>query len=257
MYADNTLINKMKQNFGQMTTYYRRWLISAGGVCLSVSALFSTSAFADDWMNWNSTHAIKALGHPVVHGKDNNGKPVRYPPVGTSNLLGVLPSVVEKSFPQTGKPNQLKDVIFWVKAKHNIFIVPHVVTGKYTCKMSTQRKDGSGGQATLTLSTDAVVENQDYASFKGDTKVMESYLTDLVYSVRCNGTGFSWERQPNEKVRFEKTWENPVPSIEMQDKQIWIHNVAFWSPPDNVSKQPNGEFFNDPAILATQEKVKP
>ncbi|ETS31565.1 MULTISPECIES: hypothetical protein [Photorhabdus] len=243
MNAGNTFINRMKQDIGRITAHYRQWPVWM--MCVSVGALFSTSVFAAATPNWNPSWAIKALGNPVINGKDNNGKPIRYPEVGTSTLLNVFPTVIDHNFPKPiGKEMMLKDGMFWVRAQYRLFKVPHVVTGKYTCKMVAKRKDRSPGKATVTLYTDAIVVNPDIYWFKGDKNVMESNVNDLTYTVNCLGTGFSWERKPEEKFELESKWENGVPSIEMQDTCNWIHNVAFWTPPDN---NPNNR-FKDPAI---------
>ncbi|ETS31562.1 hypothetical protein PTE_02250 [Photorhabdus khanii NC19] len=134
---------------------------------------------------------------------------------------------------------------FWINAQNSIFKVPHVVTGKYICQMIAKRKDGRPGKATAILKMDANVVNYIFYRFKGDKNVMESSVNDLIYSANCRGTGFSWERKPEEKFEWESKWENAVPSIKMQDTNDWIYDVAFWTPPYN---NPNGQ-FKDPAIL--------
>ncbi|NHB93688.1 hypothetical protein [Photorhabdus cinerea] len=140
----------------------------------------------------------------------------------------------------------LKEGKFWVRAQNRIFKVPHVVTGKYTCRMIAKRQDGTPGQAIATLYTDAVVENHTIYWFKGDKNVMESNVNDLMFTVICQGTGFSWERKPEEKFELESKWENGVPSIKMQDTCNWIHDVVFWVPP--YDDNPN-DTFKDPAIM--------
>ncbi|MBS9440288.1 hypothetical protein EAE89_00605 [Photorhabdus heterorhabditis] len=249
MNASNTFISGVKQNIGRITAHCRRWPIWVGGVSLSVSALFSTSvlAYTAEVMNWAPQRAIAALGLPVLDGENNNGKPVRYPPKGTRNLIGVFPPKSNIKFPLTSYPTVLKDLMLWVRAQNRLFVVPHVVTGQYTCEMAAYRKDRTPGIAKATLFTDAIVVNRDLHRFTGDSNVMESKLVDLYYSVTCKGTGFSWQRKPEEKVKFESDWKNGVPSIEMRDckdPRHYIYNVVFWSPPDGLN--PN---FKDPAIV--------
>ncbi len=171
-------------------------------------------------------------------------KPIRYPEMRTSNLVNVFLPVRNHNFLKPiGKEMMLKDGI---KAQNRIFKVPHVVRSKYTCKMVAKRKDGSPGKATVTLYTDAIV-----VSIKTSTgsNVMESNVNDLTYTVTGQGTGFSWERKPEEKFEFKSEFEyveeNAVPSIKMQDTCGWIYNVAFWTSPYN---NPNGE-FKDPATM--------
>ncbi|NHB93686.1 hypothetical protein C5469_16680 [Photorhabdus cinerea] len=264
MNAGNTSISGVKQDIGRITAHCRRWPIWVVGVSLSVSALFSTPvlAYKAEIIDWVPQLAIVALGQPVLDGENNNGKPVRYPPKGTKNLIGVFPSRFNVEFPETEYPTVLKDLMLWVRAQNRLFVVPHVVTGKYTCEMTAYRKDKAAGKAKSTLFTDAVVVNKDIHWFKGDSNVMESKLVDLNYTVSCKGTGFSWQRKPEEKVKFESDWKNGVPSIEMQDSKdpnYYIYNVAFWSPPGGLN--PN---FKDPAIVQphaenndNQQKVTP
>ncbi|WP_054480503.1 hypothetical protein [Photorhabdus heterorhabditis] len=249
MNAGNTSISGVKQDIGRITAHCRRWPIWVVGVGLSVSALFATPvlAYRAEVIDWVPQQAIIALGQPVLDGENNNGKPVRYPPKGTKNLIGVFPPGFNIEFPKTEYPTVLKDLMLWVKAQNHLFVVPHVVTGKYTCEMTAYRKDKTPGKAKSTLFTDAVVVNKDIHWFKGDSNVMESKLVDLYYSVSCKGTGFSWQRKPEEKVKFESDWKHGVPSIEMQDSKdpkYSIYNVAFWSPPGGLN--PN---FKDPAIV--------
>ncbi|PQQ36916.1 hypothetical protein C6H68_16190 [Photorhabdus luminescens] len=196
--------------------------------------------------SWSPTWAIKALGQPVINGKDNRGKPIRYPEVGTSTLLNVFPPVRNRNFPKPmGNDMTLEQGRFWINAQNSIFKVPHVVTGTYICQMIAKRKDKRPGKATAILKMDANVVNYIFYRFKGDKNVMESSVNDLIYSANCRGTGFSWERKPEEKFELESKWENAVPSIKMQDTNDWIYDVAFWTPPSN---NPNGQ-FKDPAIL--------
>ncbi|RAW96248.1 MULTISPECIES: hypothetical protein [unclassified Photorhabdus] len=195
---------------------------------------------------WNLTWAIKALGHPVIYGKDNRGKPIRYPEVGTSTLLNVFPTVIDHNFPKPRVDDMtLEQGKFWINAQNSIFKIPRVVTGKYICQMVAKRKDGRPGKATVILKMDATVVNYILYRFKGDKNVMESSVNDLIYTASCRGTGFSWERKPEEKFEWESKWENAVLSIKMQDTCDWIYDVAFWTPPNN---NPNGQ-FKDPAIL--------
>ncbi|AKH63517.1 MULTISPECIES: hypothetical protein [Photorhabdus] len=203
-------------------------------------------------IDWVPEKAILALGNPKIYGKENNDKLVRYPESGTSTL--VFPKGDPHfDFPGTRLPDTavLKDMMFWIKTKNRIFIVPHVVTGKYTCEIIASRKDGLPGKATITLYTDAIVENNEPQWFKGDSNVMESKLLDLCYEVSCEGTGFSWQRKPEEQVQFENNWENGVPLIIMQDSQDMqnvIYSLVLWSAP--VDLNPN---FKDPAILLPNE----
>ncbi|MGV7963254.1 hypothetical protein QPK13_19850 [Photorhabdus tasmaniensis] len=254
MNAGNIFISGVKQNIGRITAHCRRWPIWVGGVGLSVSVLFSTPvlAYQAEVIDWVPYRAIIALGMPVLDGENNNGKPVRYPPAGTRNLIGVFPPQFDIKFPETEYPTVLKDLILWVKAQNHLFVVPHVVTGKYNCEMTAYRRDRAAGKAKATLFTDAVVVNKGNHFFKGDSNVMESKLVDLYYSVSCKGTGFSWQRKPEEKVKFESDWANGVPSIEMQgakDPKYLIYNVVFWSPPDGLN--PN---FKDPAVVQPHAK---
>ncbi|KMW72700.1 hypothetical protein TI10_14195 [Photorhabdus luminescens subsp. luminescens] len=253
MNTEKTFINRVKQNVGRN----RRW--STWVMCASIGALFSTSVLAvtecpkepvkdlgyPATPPWDPEVLFKALGQPIINGKDNQGKPVHYPARGSTNLVGVFPPVVDYDFPTPTGELMLKDAMFWVRAQNRIFKVPHAVTGMYHCKMIAKRKDGAPGRATANLYTDAIVPNRDIYWFKGDQNVMESSVTDLVYTATCKGAGFSWERKPDEKFEWESKWENGVPSIEMQDNCHWIHNVAFWTPPDD---NPNDK-FKDPAVL--------
>ncbi len=120
-----------------------------------------------------------------------------------------------------------------------------MITGKYYCKMTAKRKDGAPGKATVDLYTDAVVANQIIHRFQGDKNVLQSSVTDLIYTAACKGTGFSWERKPEEKFEWESVWDNPALSIKMQDLCNWAHDVAFWTPP---SDNPNDR-FKDPAVM--------
>ncbi|RKS54528.1 hypothetical protein [Photorhabdus asymbiotica] len=253
MNTEKAFINRVKQNVGRN----RRW--SAWVMCASIGALFSTSVLAATECPkvpvkdlgypatppWNPEVLFRALGQPIINGKDNQGKPVHYPARGSTNLVGVFPPVVDYDFPTPTGDLKLKDGLFWVSAPNRIFKVPHVVTGKYHCKMIAKRKDGAPGRATATLETDAVVANHIIHRFQGDKNVLESSVTDLVYTVTCRGTGFSWERKPEEKFEWESVWDNSVPLIRMQDLCNWVHNVAFWTPP---SDNPNDR-FKDPAVL--------
>ncbi|TDB48807.1 hypothetical protein C5468_15050 [Photorhabdus luminescens subsp. mexicana] len=249
-------INRVKQNVTQIAARYRRW--PAWVMCASIGALFSTSVLAaakcpDPVKDlgypasppWNPVSIFKSLGQPIINGKDNQGKPVHYPARGYTNLVNVFATIVDHEFPTPTGDLKLKDGLFWVSAQNRILKVPHVVTGKYTCKMTAKLKDGTPGKATTTLETDAVVANHLIHRFQGDKNVLESSVTDLVYTVTCRGTGFSWERKPEEKFEWESVWDNSVPLIRMQDLCNWVHNVAFWTPP---SDNPNDR-FKDPAVL--------
>ncbi len=265
MNAGNIFISGVKPNIGRITAHCRRWPIWVGGVGLSVSVLFSTPvlAYTVEVIDWVPPRAINALGLPVLDGENNNGKPIRYPPKGTKNLVGVFPPKSNLKFPETYPSIVLKDLLLWVRAQNHLFIVPHVVTGKYNCEMVAYRKGNRpAGEAKATLFTDAVVADRNIHWFEGDSIVMESRLEELYYSVSCKGTGFSWQRKPEEKVKFESNWKNAVPSIRMRgckDPNNYIYDVVFWSPPDGLD--PN---FKDPAIVRphaensdNQQKVAP
>ncbi|MBS9422712.1 hypothetical protein EAE90_02890 [Photorhabdus caribbeanensis] len=195
--------------------------------------------------SWDAQNIFRHLGQPVINGKDNQGKPVHYPARGATNLIIAFPQVVDHEFPTPTGDLKLKEGLFWVRAPNGIFKVPHVITGKYTCKMTATIKDGTPGKATATLETDAVVANQIIRRFQGDKNVLESSVTGLVYTAICKGTGFSWERKPEEKFEWESDWDNPALSIKMQDLCNWAHDVAFWTPP---SDNPNDR-FKDPAVM--------
>ncbi|MBS9432020.1 hypothetical protein EAE92_05225 [Photorhabdus hainanensis] len=194
---------------------------------------------------WIPEYIFKALGQPIINGKDNQGKPVHYPARRYTNLPNVFPPVIDHEFPTPAGDLQLKEGLFWINTQNRIFKVPHVVTGKYSCKMTAKRKDGSTGKATATLEADAVVTNQIIHRFQGDKNVLESSVTDLVYTATCRGSGFSWERKPEEKFEWESEWANGVPSIKMQDLCNLAYDVAFWTPPDD---NPNDR-FKDPAVM--------
>ncbi|WP_246545009.1 hypothetical protein [Photorhabdus hainanensis] len=254
MNMEKTFINSVKQSVGRN----QRWPVWV--MCVSIGALFSTSVLAAPECPskqptpdpiypatppWDAESIFKALGQPIINGKDNQGKPVHYPARGSTNLAGIFPTVVDHEFPTPTGDLMLKDGMFWVRAQNRIFKVPHVITGKYYCKMTAKRKDGAPGKAIANLYTDAAVVNHEIHRFQGDQNVMESSITDLVYTATCKGAGFSWERKPEEKFEWESEWANGVPSIEMQDNCHWIHNVAFWTPPDD---NPNDK-FKDPAVM--------
>ncbi|MFD0709536.1 hypothetical protein [Photorhabdus akhurstii] len=228
-------------------------------MCVSIGALFSTSVLAATncpkkptpdpiypaTPSWDAEVLFKALGQPIINGKDNKGKPVHYPARRYTNLPNVFPPVFDHEFPTPTGDLKLKEGLFWVRAPNGIFKVPHVVTGKYTCKMTAKRKDGSTGKATATLETDAVIANHIIHRFQGEKNVLESNVTDLIYTATCKGTGFSWERKPEEKFEWESDWDNPALLIKMQDLCNWGHDVAFWTPP---SDNPNDR-FKDPAVM--------
>ncbi|MEK9499129.1 hypothetical protein V2H77_22240 [Photorhabdus sp. P32] len=257
MNTEKKFINRVKQNVTQITARYRRWL--AWVMCASIGAFFSTSVLAAAKCPkvpiqdlgypasppWDARYIFKTLGQPVINGKDNQGKPVHYPTRGYTNLTIAFLQVVDHEFPTPTGDLKLKDALFWVIAPNGIFKVPHVVTGKYTCKMTAKLKNGTAGKATTTLETDAVVANHLIHRFQGDKNVLESSVTDLVYIATCKGTRFSWERKPEEKFEWESVWDNPALSIKMQDLCNWVHDVAFWTPP---SDNPNDR-FKDPAVM--------
>ncbi|WP_240487689.1 hypothetical protein [Photorhabdus australis] len=251
--TEKTFINRVKQDIGRI----RRWPVWV--MCVSIGALFSTSVLAaakcpdkpvpdpiyPGTPAWIPEYIFKALGQPIINGKGNQGKPVHYPARVYTNLPNVFPPVVDHEFPTPTGELMLKDAMFWVRAPNGIFKVPHVVTGKYTCKMTATLKDGTPGKATATLETDAVIANQIIRRFQGDKNVLESSVTDLFYTATCKGTRFSWERKPEEKFEWESDWDNPALSIKMQDLCNWGHDVAFWTPP---SDNPNDR-FKDPAVM--------
>ncbi|KGM26509.1 hypothetical protein KS18_20540 [Photorhabdus luminescens] len=261
MNTEKTFTNRVKQDIAQIAARYHRWPVWVIGV--SIGALFSTSVLAATKCPskqpipdpvypaspaWRAEYIFKALGQPVINGKDNKGKPVHYPTRGYTNLPNVFPPVVNHEFPTPTGDLKLKEGLFWVNTQNRIFKVPHVVTGKYTCKMVAKRKDGSTGKATATLEADAVVTNQIIHRFQGDKNVLESSVTDLVYTAICKGSGFSWERKPEEKFEWVSEWQDSgdgVPAIKMQDLCNWVHDVAFWTPP---SDNPNDR-FKDPAVM--------
>ncbi|WP_248000747.1 hypothetical protein [Photorhabdus hindustanensis] len=251
--TEKKLINRVKPDVGRI----RRWPTWVMGV--SIGVLFSTSVLAAAKCPsaptpdpiypasppWDAESIFRALGQPIINGKDNKGKPVHYPARRYTNLVGIFPPVVDHEFPTPTGDLKLKEGLFWIRAPNGIFKVPHVVTGKYTCKMVAKRKDWAPGEATATLETDAVVANQIIHRFQGDKNVLESNVTDLVYTASCKGTGFSWERKPEEKFEWESDWDNPALLIRMQDLCNWAHDVAFWTPPED---NPNDR-FKDPAVM--------
>ncbi|TDB49297.1 hypothetical protein [Photorhabdus khanii] len=211
-----------------------------------------TPIVAFQTIDWIPKRAITALGRPKIYGKNNNGKPVRYPAKGTRDLI-IFPTKYYLDFPEVYYyPYFLKDIMFRIKAKNQIFIVPHVMTGTYTCEITASCKNSLPGQAKMTLYTDAIVENNEPQWFKGDSNVMESDVSDLLYSVSCRATGFSWQRNPEEKVEFENNWESGVPLITMQnskDPHSLIYSLVLWTAPGDLDPH-----FKDPAVLIPNEE---
>ncbi|MCK3669834.1 hypothetical protein [Photorhabdus noenieputensis] len=246
MNTKKMFINKLKQDIGWMVVRCREWPIWAAMICLSVSTFSSPSVFADQFRNWNADAALKALG-PERTVKRSDGV-INYPAEGKATLDLFQIHSMRDMVPRTTSYDQedLDKVRFQLRARGEIFKVPRLVSGSYECTIMAKTKyskwlpddEPSKGTAIqhLTVNLDKPYPNEnlsesvqlqpEHPNNQGDWDRAHERISDLYFDVSCRGVNFSWQRNPDEKVEFNRDDNSPILSVLIDGEELMS-----WSKP--------------------------
>ncbi|WP_157835517.1 hypothetical protein [Photorhabdus australis] len=248
MNTKKMFINKLKQDIGWMVVHCRWWSmpIWVGMICLSVGIFSSPSVFADQSRNWNADVALKALG-PERMVKRSDGV-INYPAAGKATLDLFQIHSMRDMVPRTTSYDQedLDKVRFQLRARGEIFKVPRLVSGSYECTIMAKTKyskwlpddEPSKGTAIqhLTVNLDKPYPNEnlsdpvqlepEHPNNQGDWDRAHERISDLYFDVSCRGVNFSWQRNPDEKVEFNRDDNSPILSVLINGEELMS-----WSKP--------------------------
>ncbi|PQQ23257.1 hypothetical protein C6H66_19925 [Photorhabdus hindustanensis] len=247
MNTKKMFINKLKQDIGWMVVRCREWPIWMAMICLFVGIFSSPSVFADQSRNWNADVALKALG-PERMVKRSDGV-INYPAAGKATLDLFQIHSMRDMVPRTTSYDQrnLNQVRFQLRASGEIFKVPKVVSGSYECTIIAKTKysrwikdndphiQGTGIQH-LTVNLDKPYPNENLSdsvqikpenpNSEADDDLVHTRISDLYFDVSCRGVNFSWQRNPDEKVEFNRDDNSPILSVLINGEELMS-----WSKP--------------------------
>ncbi|EYU15380.1 hypothetical protein [Photorhabdus aegyptia] len=246
MNTKKTFINKIKQDIGWMVVRCREWPIWMAMICLFVGIFSSPSVFADQSRNWNADVALKALG-PERMVKRSDGV-INYPAAGKATLdLFQIHSIRDMVHYTTSYDDKLlSEVRFQLRVRGEIFKVPRVVSGSYECtvmaktKFSRQYPNDANSKGTaiqhFTVNLDKPYPNEnlsdsaqlepEHPNDRGDWMRAHERISDLYFDVSCRGVNFSWQRNPDEKVEFNRDDNSPILSVLIDGEELMS-----WSKP--------------------------
>ncbi len=239
MNMNEMFINRIVQAVGRMVAYCCQWPTWAGVICLSVGIFSSSSVLATQVEYWNAAAVSDALG--PRQAVPWNRSVITYPASGKANLGAniVFPNV--SSMLWQGDPKMtMENAKFRLVSKGKIFDDLQISSGTYNCKIKASFKDNRPGTAEkrflLDMMNNAGLNQTEYASLEvnnGDTKVDEDVknaaLQDFKFDVSCSGDNFSWQRHPDQKIKFDTSPNGDL--IGFQVKTSSENDFVVWQRP--------------------------
>uniref|UniRef100_UPI0036DD22AE hypothetical protein n=1 Tax=Photorhabdus sp. RM322S TaxID=3342825 RepID=UPI0036DD22AE len=240
MNMNKMFINRMMQAIGRMVAYCCQWPTWAGVICLSAGIFSSSSVLATQVEYWNAAAVSDALG--PRQAVPWNRSVITYPAAGKANLGAniVFPNVSSMLWQGDDPKMTMENAKFRLVSKGKIFDALQVSSGTYNCKIKASFKDNRPGTAekrfSLDMMNNAGLNQTEYESLEvnnGDTKVDEDVknaaLQDFKFDVSCSGDNFSWQRHPDQKIKFDTSPNGDL--IGFQVKTSSENDFVVWQRP--------------------------
>ncbi len=242
MNMNKMFINRIMQAVGRMVAYRCQWQWPtwAGVICLSVGIFSSSSVLATQVEYWNAAAVSDALG--PRQAVPWNRSVITYPASGKANLGAniVFPNVSSMLWQGDDPKITMENAKFRLVSKGKIFDALQVSSGTYNCKIKASFKDNRPGTAEKRFSLDMMnnsgLNQTEYESLEvnnGDTKVDEDVknaaLQDFKFDVSCSGDNFSWQRHPDQKIKFDTSPNGDL--VGFQVKTSSENDFVVWQRP--------------------------
>ncbi len=240
MNMNKMFINRIMQAVGRMVAYRCQRPTWAGVICLSVGIFSSSSVLATQVEYWNAAAVSDALG--PRQAVPWNRSVITYPASGKANLGAniVFPNVSSMLWQGDDPKITMENAKFRLVSKGKIFDALQVSSGTYNCKIKASFKDNRPGTAEKRFSLDMMnnsgLNQTEYESLEvnnGDTKIDEDVknaaLQDFKFDASCSGDNFSWQRHPDQKIKFDTSPNGDL--VGFQVKTSRENDFVVWQRP--------------------------